>query len=113
VRTFLTVAIVCALGLSFTNLLYALALRAAAEVERAVGERRFADVLDERAARVCEAVFRRFWREEAGMLAFSGESEVFCERVRSPVPGTFVWRGRTASVAPGETTFVEMKGERQ
>ena len=34
-------------------------------------------------------------------------------RVRSPVPGTFVWRGRTASVAPGETTFVEMKGERQ
>jgi hypothetical protein len=47
------------------------------------------------------------------MLAFFGESEVFCERVRSPVPGTFVWRGRTASVAPGETTFVEMKGERQ
>ena len=246
---------------SFTNLLYALALRAVAEVERAVGESRFADVWDERAARVCEAVFRRFWREEAGMLAFSGESEVFCEqvqalailsdalpgessdrafarlaagdvparasqyfrhyvfeayfrrgrgdlflrdldewretvrvggsctfekglefrsdchawsahpifwlqaglagvrpasnafasveirpapgnlrrissslphplgaveaemefdesggvraRVRSPVPGTFVWRGRTASVAPGETTFVEMKGERQ
>ena len=34
-------------------------------------------------------------------------------RVRSPVPGTFVWRGRTASVAPGETMRIEMKGERQ
>ena len=67
---------------------------------------------------VPESAFRPFFTERVAFAATDDpvefdESGGVRARVRSPVPGTFVWRGRAASVAPGETMRIEMKGERQ
>ena len=70
---------------SFSNLLYVLALRSVASVERAVGDPAFAAVWEARAKRTGEAAVRRFWRPDAGMMAFGDETEEdgLCEQVQA------------------------------
>ena len=70
---------------AFSNLLYVLALRSVAAVERAVGDPAFAAVWEARATRTGAAVVRRFWRADAGLMAFGdeGADAGFCEQVQA------------------------------
>ena len=54
---------------ALVNLFYALALRSAAEAERAIGEREMEKVWTERAERVCRSVVAKFWDEGRGLMA--------------------------------------------
>ena len=64
------------------NLLYLNVLRAAAVVERAVGDAAMADYWDARARRLAQAVVARFWDERRGLVADTVAKTAFSEHAQ-------------------------------
>ena len=67
---------------SLTSLLYLNALKAAAEVDEALGEPRFAAQWREKADRLGASLVRLFWDESRGAMADTREHDVFSEHAQ-------------------------------
>ena len=65
------------------NLQYLYALRCAAEVERALGERHLADRWSEQAETLAARIRERFWCAARGMLADTSDRDAFSEQTQS------------------------------
>ena len=68
---------------SVVNLQYVQALKGAAEIERAFGERAFADFWRTKAARTGAAVFSRFWDGSRGLVADDVAKTTFSEHAQA------------------------------
>lgn len=93
---------------SVINLQYALALKAAATVERVCGETAFATRWEQAAKRTGTAVARRFWDERRGLVADTPDMKTFSEHAQClALLGDFLPSDRAERVFAG---LVDGKG---